>query len=46
VVDEHESEQGVRFGFVGHELDEGTAEADRPADRSTRPPPQPSLKIR
>ena len=29
VVDEHEREQGVRFGFVGHQLDQGAAEADR-----------------
>jgi hypothetical protein len=28
VVEQHEREQGVGFGFVGHELDKGAAETD------------------
>jgi hypothetical protein len=29
VVDEHERKQAVRFGFVGHELNQEASEADR-----------------
>jgi hypothetical protein len=29
VVDEHEGEQGVRFGYAGHQLDQAAAEGDR-----------------
>ena len=46
VVDQHEREQGVRFGLVGHELASDRPRRIASRDRSTRPSPQPSLKIR
>jgi hypothetical protein len=46
VVDEHKRQQAVRFGFVWYQFDQGSTQADPSDERSTRPPPQPSLKIR